>query len=145
MKYLKLHKRNPLLIVILGTFLLYGWSQSYLLCCGIGGKTVVEDEEKKCCNCCSYSPTRSQKTNSTNHEIVKHKSISDHVTCVCNPISKSSGRYFIFSQNTLSHLYMPLVAITMLLKDIVVEQFLLQPSPKVNHAIDVLSTVFLLI
>ena len=145
MKYLKLHKRTPLLIVIVGTFLLYGWSQSYLLCCGIGGKTVVEDEEKKCCNCCNSPQTRSQKTNSTTLEIVKHKSISDHATCVCNPISKSSGRYFISSQNTFSHIHIPLVVITILLKDIVVEQFLLQPPPKINHVIDVLSTVFLLI
>ena len=145
MKYLKLHKRTPLLIVIVGTFLLYGWSQSNLLCCRTGGKTVIEDEGKQCCKCCSSPLTRSQKTNFSALSIVKHKSISDHTTCVCNPISKSSGRYFVSSQNTFYHLHMPLVVITMLLKDILDEPFLLQPSPNINYAINLLSTVFLLI
>ena len=145
MKYLKLHKRTPLLIVIVGTFLLYGWSQSNLLCCRTGGQTVIEDEGKQCCKCCSSPLTRSQETNSTTLEIVKHKSISDHATCICNPISKSSGRYYISSQNTFSYLHIPLVAITMLLKDVLPEPFFFQSPPKINYTINLLSTVFLLI
>ena len=145
MKYLKLHKRTPLLIVIVGTFLLYGLSQSYLLCCSTGGQTVIEDEGKQCCKCCSSPLTRSQKTNFSALSIVKHKSINDHTTCVCNPISKSSGRYYISSQNTFSYLHIPLVAITMLLKDVLAEPFIFQSPPKINYAINLLSTVFLLI
>lgn len=145
MNSLKFHKRTPLLVVIVVFFLLYGWSQSYLLCCRTGGQTVIEDEGKQCCKCCSSPLTHSQKINISALSIVKHKSISDHATCVCNPISNNSGRYFISSQNTFSYLHIPLVAITMLLKDILAEPFLLHPPPIINYAINLLSTVFLLI